>query len=146
MLKVYPKKDSRGHNRKEKILKQYDSKKGYKRVELYFEGKRKEFKVHQLVAMAFLNHIPCGYGLVVDHIDNNKKNNNIDNLQLITQRENSSKDRKGNCKSVGVYYHKRDKLYYSQIQINKINYHLGCYKTEEEASVAYQNKLQTLNK
>ena len=37
----------------------------------------KEYRVHQLVAMHFLNHIPNKHTLVIDHIDGNKLNNNV---------------------------------------------------------------------
>ena len=79
--------------KKEKILKQNlvgVISKQYFAVEFCVDGKRKTCRVHQLVAMAFLNHIPNGYiGLVVDHIDNNKLNNNLENLQLISVRKTS---------------------------------------------------------
>jgi hypothetical protein len=77
-----------------RVLKPGVDGRGYYTVALTKSGKAKTFKVHQLVAMAFLNHVPCGYILVVDHIDNNKLNNNLENLQLITQSENCTKDKK----------------------------------------------------
>jgi hypothetical protein len=77
-----------------RVLKAGVDGKGYYTVALTKRGEAKTFKVHQLVAMAFLNHKPCGYELVVDHIDNNKLNNNLSNLQLISHQENCTKDRK----------------------------------------------------
>jgi ribosomal protein L15E len=70
--------------------------------------------------MAFLNHTPCGYKIVVDHIDNNiKTDNRLENLQLITQRENVSKDIKNtSSKYIGVCWHKKAKKWRSSIQIN----------------------------
>ena len=73
---------------KEKILKQSDTTTGYKKVELCKDNeKRKSFKVHRLVAQAFIpnpNNKP-----EVNHIDGNKINNNIDNLEWVTSSENS---------------------------------------------------------
>ncbi len=43
--------------------------KGYLQVSLRYNGKFKSRKVHQLVAESFLNHIPNGKTLVVNHID-----------------------------------------------------------------------------
>jgi len=48
----------------------------------------KSFKVHKLVAIHFLNHNPCGYKVVVDHIDGNPLNNHVNNLRLVSSREN----------------------------------------------------------
>lgn len=102
-------------------------------------------KIHQLVAIAFLNHKPCGYELVIDHIDNNPLNNRVDNLQLISNRLNASKDRKNKTSQyVGVNLHKKSNKWVANIRIGKIKKHLGLFNTEEEANEAYQNKLKTL--
>ena len=61
--------------------------KGYLRVDLYDkQGKRKHFKVHRLVANAFIpnpEHKPQ-----VNHKDGNNQNNSITNLEWATNREN----------------------------------------------------------
>jgi hypothetical protein len=72
---------------KEKILKPKKTRTGYLQVGLLKDG-RKLIGVHQLVAMAFLNHTPCGMKLVIDHINDIKSDNRIINLQVVTQREN----------------------------------------------------------
>jgi hypothetical protein len=115
----------------------------YYAVTLCNNKDRKQIKVSVLVAMAFLNHTPNGYvGFTVDHIDNNPLNNNLDNLQVITKRENSSKDRKGISKYTGVTFNKKSNKWISQIWINGKNKTLGSFDDELEAHRAYQKELQ----
>lgn len=61
--------------------------KGYKYFQLNREGKRLNYLVHQEVARLFIGERP--EGLVIDHIDRNKLNNEPSNLRYITQRENT---------------------------------------------------------
>ena len=129
---------------KERILNLCVNSCGYLTVNISNNLKKKNKKIHQLVAVAFLNHKPCGHKLVVDHIDNNPLNNKLGNLQIITTRENSSKDRKGLSKHTGVTWFNRDKVWKSQITINGKNKHLGYFKYEEEAAEAYRIALNNL--
>ena len=78
--------DKRGYKRtvtvREKILKLQIDKKGYEVVKI----ERKTYKIHRLVALAFIenpNNLPQ-----VNHIDGNKTNNNIQNLEWVTNSEN----------------------------------------------------------
>jgi hypothetical protein len=105
----------------------------------------KNFRVHKLVAMAFLNHKPDGtQRIVVDHISGNPLDNRLSNLQLITQRENTSKDRKnGTSEYIGVSLKKNGK-FKAQIVNNRKNISLGTFEAEEEASEYYQNALKSI--
>ena len=97
--------------------------------------------VHLLVASCFLNHQSDGtQRIVVDHIDDNKSNNNLNNLQLISQRENSIK-----LGYKGYTLHKKSGLYFSRIYIGGKHKHLGYFKTPEMARQAYQSELIKLN-
>ena len=122
------------------------NKKGYKILGIKIKGyKRKTVAVHQLVASAFLDYKFQGHKLVVDHIDSNKLNNHVDNLRIVTTRENVSKEK--TIKSglpVGVHYRKDLKKYRTLIQINGKLKHLGLFNTIEEAADAYQTKLKSL--
>ena len=60
---------------------------GYETVVLYRNKKHKAFRVHRLVAMAFLDN-PNSYEQV-NHIDGNKRNNNIKNLEWCTAEQNT---------------------------------------------------------
>lgn len=68
----------------EKSREQFGS---YLVVNLRKEGKNKVWLVHQLVAKAFLDN-PNNYP-VVNHIDGNKHNNNVENLEWCTYRDNN---------------------------------------------------------
>ncbi len=120
--------------------------KGYKPIGVQIKGlKSKTILLHQLVASAFLEYKFNGHNLVIDHIDSNKLNNNVNNLRLISQRENLSKER--SVKSglpTGVSYHIRNKKYISCITINNKLKHLGSFNSIEQASNAYKNKLKEI--
>ncbi len=93
----------RNKPRKLKPQKASQSKKGYLQVRLFNEHTRRgnvnkdgEFKqkgqlhyLHRLVYEHFVGEIP--QGLEIDHIDENPQNNNVNNLQVITRRENINK-------------------------------------------------------
>jgi len=126
-----------------KILIQHASLSGRLHVGLSKNSKSKSIDVHKLVALAFLDHTPCGNDLVIDHIDHNHLNNNLSNLQLITHRENTTKDRnvkKGRL--TGAFYLKNGGKWQSKIYINGNQEYLGTFTTELEAHNAYMNKLK----
>jgi hypothetical protein len=61
---------------------------GYKTVTLCRDGKSKHFTIHRLVAVAF---IPNTHGLpTVNHKDENKLNNHVDNLEWMSVKENDN--------------------------------------------------------
>jgi hypothetical protein len=135
-----------GYIAKELILKPAIS--TYYSVVLSKGGKSKTFRVHQLVAIMFLNHNPCGYRLVVDHKDHNPLNNHMDNLQIVSNRYNSSKDKfRGNhaSKFIGVWRNKSLNKWGARIRFNNRRYHLGYYIKEEDASNAYKEALSHIN-
>lgn len=131
---------------KGRIIKGSVNKNGYRYVVLTKENNLKGFSVHQLVAMAFLGHKPNGYKLVVDHIDNNKLNNSLNNLQIIKNRENVSKDNRGVSKYTGVSWNKQVNKWQSHIRCGKVSKNLGTFKSEVRASIAYQMALLQLDK
>lgn len=80
-------------NYKNKIMKQKLDKAGYCVIGLTKNDKQTVLKVHRLVAKAFLIDFEKLNELNyhVDHIDGNKQNNNIENLQMLTHFDNCFK-------------------------------------------------------
>jgi hypothetical protein len=87
----------RPHNsggiKKEKILKPRLDRYGYEYVVLYKDGVRKTNTVHRLV---MYTHSHVDNEMTVNHIDENKRNNHISNLEYCTQAENVRKYNKNN--------------------------------------------------
>ncbi|MFA5715088.1 MAG: NUMOD4 domain-containing protein [Candidatus Paceibacterota bacterium] len=118
---------------------------GYKQVKLRKNGLSKNFPIHCLVWDHFGDKPRNGQRLQIDHKDNNKENNSIWNLQLLTNRKNTSKyqitKKNKTSKYVGVSWHKTNNKWVSKIYVNGYRLFLGYFSNEEEAHLAYQNKL-----
>lgn len=72
---------------KEKLLKGCITHDGYHLVRLSAEGCERNYFVHSLVAQAFI--VKPDYAECVNHIDGNKLNNHVFNLEWVTLAENS---------------------------------------------------------
>lgn len=106
---------SLGNNktRKDKVLKQIKNKSGYLHVNLCKKGKSKIHKTHRLVAQAFL---PNPYNFTdVNHKDEVKTNNNVENLEWCTreynnnygshnERSTKARSKKVQCIETGIVY------------------------------------------
>jgi hypothetical protein len=133
--------------KKDRILKPTPNTQGYLMVKLCVNGNNNCFTIHRLVWENFGNKEKIG-NLTIDHIDNNKLNNRIDNLQLLTCRENISKcyreTRKTTSKYTGVCFDKKSSKWEASITINKRKKSLGYFKSEYQASLVYQKALKNL--
>lgn len=100
--------------------------------------------LHQIIASTFLNYV-IGGKMVVDHIDDDKRNNRLENLQVIKHRENILKSFKGTTiYPQGIYYDSSKSLYRARVQVNKKKIHLGYYKNPNEASKVYFDYIKSL--
>ena len=99
--------------------------------------------VHRLVVEAFFGKTKKS----VNHIDYDKTNNNINNLEIVSHRQNiihSYKRFDSYSKFNGVSYYSRNKKWCANISINGKNTYLGLFKTEYEAKNAYNKKLNEI--
>jgi hypothetical protein len=99
--------------------------------------KRQNIKVHQLVAEHFIG--PCPEGMVVDHINFDRFDNRIDNLQYLTKLENALKRQKR-----GTIYHDKNHptrpgYYRASLYWNNKYIYLGHFETQSEAEMVLRN-------
>ena len=130
---------------KSRALKGWVGGHGYRNDELRKDGKSEKKRTHQFIAMAWLNHTPCGYESVIDHINNNRLDNRVCNLQVTTARENVSKDRKGGTSKLrGVSFNKHANKWAAFIWINGKSKYLGYFSLEQDAHKAYKKAVAEL--
>lgn len=132
------------------ILKPNVNDGGYYKFNLFKNGISHSFTVHQTVAVEFLNHKRSGFSKVVNHINGDKKDNRACNLELVTNRDNSSNCFKSNkntktSKYIGVSWHKGAKKWTSKILYKNKAIHLGSFDSEQLAHEQYQIALQNIN-
>ncbi len=122
-----------------KLIRPWISSKGYYYVGLCKNGKKRSVSVHKLVANAFVDN--PDNKLCVDHIDNNRLNNNESNLRFATYTENGiNKKKQSNNTSgiVGVCFDKSRNKWMAHYTLNGKFKGLGRYDTLEEAKLARQ--------
>jgi hypothetical protein len=118
-----------------KILHTYNNRYDY--VCLWKNNFKKNIYIHRLIAMLFIpnpKNYPC-----VDHIDNNKTNNDISNLRWCSYSQNNmNKKRKITNKSgiTGVNFDKKSKKWRARIVMDYHEYFLGRFEKIEDAIIA----------
>ena len=118
----------------------------YKMVTLTEGSNRQTTHVHKLVAIAFLGYEPNGYEQTINHIDADKLNNRLDNLEIISHRENSNlaqmNRKKSKLRGVSIVISKKGEYYYrATIQHLGVNYYIGSTKCEQTAGEMYNKAL-----
>jgi len=85
---------SNGRHLKGKILKALKTSGGYLSVSLCKDGEDKHYAIHRLVMLAFVGE--CPKGMEINHIDENKQNNCLSNLEYVTPSENCNHGTRNN--------------------------------------------------
>lgn len=101
---------------------------GYRRVMLV----KTHYKMHILIWIMHNGNIPDN--LIVDHIDQNIKNNRLENLRLLTKSQNNL----NSDKRKGVTFDKERNKWKAQTSVGNKNIMLGRFETEEEALSVYR--------
>lgn len=132
-----------------RFLKGDITKHGYIQYALYINGKPMRYKAHRLVCLCFVpnpNNYPC-----INHIDGNKLNNNVDNLEWCTYYHNNkhARDTKLNNISKSNSNRWKDKEFRGRVSKSISNGILksGCFKGDKNPRFRYKiyanNKLIT---
>ncbi len=108
---------------------------GYRQVKV----DNQSLRCHRAVALAWIG-VPADTTLVVNHMDANKMNNHVNNLEFISNRENVSagyllKDK--SSKYIGVSWNKSKCKWSATAKIDGKKTFFGYHSTEEEARQAY---------
>lgn len=105
---------------------------GYLQVQLRKDRKYRFLYIHRLVVWAFIGEIPKG--MQVNHIDEDKKNNRLSNLEIVTHRQNQnhgtrnkriSKSKSQQLDLIEIEYPHRELTFRSSFEASKFfNYKL----------------------
>ena len=117
---------------------------GYHYIQLMDNGLKKTFRVHKLVIETFIGTKEG----VINHIDLNKSNNHLSNLEWVSIRENKCHSVLSS-KSPGVSFNSKTEKYRARIFYNGKSIHLGCFENKlvaELAIVDFENNNKIVNK
>ena len=107
---------------------------GYRRIKVTINGIAMRVQAHRLHWYIIHDQIES----MLDHIDQDKDNNRIENLRRCTQSQNSRNVQpRGRSKYMGVHLDKRGGKWISQASISRKKYHIGSFETELQAAHAY---------
>lgn len=100
-----------------------------------YMGPGKCIPVHRMIAQTFLPD--WNEDLVVHHIDEDKTNNKVSNLMLLTRADEAAVRCKG-------YSLTPSNKWAASITINRKQIYLGTFETEDDAKLAYLKAKKTL--
>lgn len=109
---------------------------GYYTVRLCKDKKHKRFRVHRLMAIAFIPNDDPINKTEIDHIDNNRKNNALSNLRWVTHSQNNinrSKQSNNTSGITGVSFDKKQNQWVVRMKIDAKYQYLGSFKHFDDA-------------
>jgi HNH endonuclease len=90
---------------------------------------------HRLAWLYVYGKLPNGD---LDHIDRNPQNNRIENLRIVTHRQNHQ-NRKNNREIIGIYGVQNNKYWAARARVNGKTIYLGCSKDPKVVEKMYSD-------
>ena len=122
-----------------RILKLNIVREGYYQTALFKDFKKTNFYVHRLVAQQFINNVEEKQ--FVDHINHNKRDNNVSNLRWVNKSENGMNRMKHNTNMSSIYkgVDWNNMKWRARIKTNDGTKHLGYFHDEKDAAKKYND-------
>ena len=130
------------NNKRKNILSKWINRHGYKYYTLRNSklSVKRNLSQHRLLAIAFIenpDNLPC-----IDHIDRNRKNNDLNNLRWCSYQMNSINKDSKNPLGRGITYSVNKKRFHVNLFRNGKKKWIGVYDTHEEAKSAYRKAVE----
>jgi hypothetical protein len=132
-----------GRKTKGKILKLTDNGTGYLYARYSREGKSERQYIHRLVLEVFVGACPEGYQ--VNHIDGDKTNNHLDNLEYCTPSENQTHSY-NTLKRVKVSGELNGKSRFTETIVLDMRARLEAGETQQAVAALYATDRGTVSK
>ncbi|NBR25821.1 MAG: hypothetical protein EBU08_18995 [Micrococcales bacterium] len=113
-------------------------KRGYVLISKRVNGKHYKVKRSNIIWWSKYKKMPHAK-MDIDHIDGDRANDRIENLQILTHQQNLAKrkkNRNGSSKYRGVRFHKKTNKFIAEIEKYGKKYHFGYHENEKQAAIA----------
>ena len=100
-------------------------------------NKKRNLSLHRLLGMIFINNpnqYPC-----IDHVDRNKRNNDLNNLRWVSYQTNALNKASKNPLGRGISKSKSGKRYCANLFRNGKKKWIGSFENHEDAISAYKH-------
>lgn len=125
------------------------NKEGYVSISWKEENVYRIMPLHRYI-VKHLEGIDIPKNYVVHHINANRHDNDINNLEVATYAHNNAaiacKKVSSDTKYKGLHFAKKGKNWVAQISYNKRTYHLGAFDTDKEAAIKYDTAFYAIHK
>jgi hypothetical protein len=111
---------------------------GYVYIAKRVNGKKYNIKRSNIIWWSMHQKMPSAK-MHIDHIDGDRANDRVENLQILSNQQNLAKRKKstkGSSKYMGVQFDKTMKKFRAQVEKWGKKYHFGSYENEKQAAIA----------